>query len=507
MPADVKRAPVVALDVGTSSVRAALFSPASGRVVFRARAGGTRDGLASVDAEVLWREVVQVLDAVEDRLDGSGQAPVACGISAFWHSALLADPDGRPVGPVHLWSDPDPRFGRAAADLRRCVDARAAQNAVGAPIHPSFPAAKALALFADLGSAARARVRLLGFEDLLALRLFGRLEKSLSMASGTGLWQSDRTDWHAPLLAALGLGPERLAPVERASDETRLLAGPARARWPNLAAAPWRLPRGDGALSNLGLCAAGPAAGLTVGTSAALRVLDRPAGSEPLPRALFRYSLDAGRPLVGGALSDGGNLVAHMAAMAGVRPASVEAAAASLVPGAGDLLVLPGLWGERSPGWPDASSGGIVGLRAGSEPAAVVRAAMDAVGAGLAAVAEALDAAYGAPFALRVRAGGRAVARSGALAQIAADAIGLPLDIPAGAEESSALGAAAVALTGVGRSAPAPGRVLATFEPRPGGREVYRRIAERQAAVRAAGRDRSGHDGGQEAPGHGGDGA
>ncbi len=477
---------MLALDVGTSSVRALLVSPASGRVLFRVRAEAGRDGFARVDADTLWADVVRVLDAAEARLAALDAAPLGCGVSVFWHSALLADRDGRPLGPVHLWSDTDPRFARSAADLRARVDAERTRLAAGAPIHPSFPAGKALALLADAGSAGRGRVRLLGFEDLLALRLFGRLEKSLSMASATGLWDGARGDWHAAVLDALGLSPTALAAVETETGEPRLLAGEARRRWPRLARAPWRLPRGDGALSNAGLHASGDVAGLTVGTSSALRLLDRPlpAGGV-LPRALFRYLLDPGRPVVGGALSQGGNLIAHIAALAGVRPAAVDAEAAAPPLGAHGVVVMPGLWGERSPDWPDSGCGGVVGLRADTPPAAIVRAAMDSVGAGLAAVADALDEAYGRPFVRRVRAGGRALARSTALAQVAADAIGLPLDVALGAEESSALGAAALAAAGDGGMALAPARAVATFEPRAGGREAYRALGRRLAALRA----------------------
>lgn len=480
----MRRPVALALDVGTSSVRALLVSAASGRVIRRHRVGGTRDGLRAVASEALLAEVDAALDAVEADLARAGERPLACGISLFWHSALLLDAKLRPLGPVRLWSDADPRFAEAARRLRQRVDAQGVRDAVGAPIHPSFPGVKAHALLAELPRAERRGVCLAGFEDVLALRLFGRLEKSLSMASGTGLWDGRRGRWHEAMVRAVGLAPGAMPAVAAADEEARVLAGEAAARWPHLAGVPWRLPRGDGALSNLGLGATAAIAGLTVGTSAALRLLKPPPHAGDLPWALFRYALDRERPVVGGALSAGGNLVAHMAALVGVRPAAAEALVARLPVGAEGVLVLPGFWGERSPGWPDEARGGVVGLRADTAPAVVVRAAMDAVGAGLGAVADALDQAFGPQAVARVRAGGGAIARSPALAQIAADAIGRPLDIVAGAEESSALGAAQLALALAGAGTAPTGRVVATFEPAAGGRQAYRELARRQEAAR-----------------------
>ena len=65
-------------------------------------------------------------------------------------------------------------------------------------------------------------------------------------------------------------------------------------RWPALAAVPWLTARGDGALANLGSDCRDPSRrALTVGTSAALRVVTR---ERPrLARGLWCYLLDSDR--------------------------------------------------------------------------------------------------------------------------------------------------------------------------------------------------------------------
>ena len=126
------------------------------------------------------------------------------------------------------------------------------------------------------------------------------------MASGTGLWNDSARGWDPELVEALGLDVSRLPVV---SDEPlRRLRPELARRFPALADVPFFPAVGDGALANVGSGASGPSvAGLTVGTSGALRVLV-PAPVPAIPDVLFRYRLDARRVVVGGSLSTGGNL-------------------------------------------------------------------------------------------------------------------------------------------------------------------------------------------------------
>src|SRR5205807_6837358 len=90
--------------------------------------------------------------------------------------------------------------------------------------------------------------------------------------------------------------------------------------WPALADAVWWPALGDGACAVIGTgCAprpgpsrpggAGGRAALTVGTSAAVRVLVGAAERAARPAGLFAYLLDADRVVLGAARSNAGNLV------------------------------------------------------------------------------------------------------------------------------------------------------------------------------------------------------
>jgi gluconokinase len=134
------------------------------------------------------------------------------------------------------------------------------------------------------------------------------------------------------------------------------LIAPWAERWPVLARVPWYPAHGDGACSNIGSGCAGPdRIALNVGTSAALRVV-RPEGlgaHRATPSGLWRYRVDARRALVGGATSEGGNVLAwcRQTLALPADDGALERALAAVPPDGHGLTALPFLAGERSPGW------------------------------------------------------------------------------------------------------------------------------------------------------------
>ena len=91
---------VLALDVGSSSLRARAFDErareleGAARRAYEPRHG--RDGSAELDAEEL---VLATRAVLEEARQGAHDA---LAISCFWHSLLLLDAGGRPLTPVLL---------------------------------------------------------------------------------------------------------------------------------------------------------------------------------------------------------------------------------------------------------------------------------------------------------------------------------------------------------------------------------------------------------------------
>jgi gluconokinase len=242
-----------------------------------------------------------------------------------------------------------------------------------------------------------------------------------------------------------------LSPLVDLGPAGRLREGFAR-RWPALEGANWFPALGDGACANVGSGAIGPERiALTVGTSAAMRmILPRPPGEEwAVPPGLWAYRLDRCRAVLGGALSNGGNLLRWVWNTTGTRQDDAATKAAiALPPDSTGLTFLPFLAGERSPGWHDDATGVVAGLTLSTAPEDLIRAAMEAVAYRLADVYEALSP-LAAP-AHRIVVSGGAILGVPSWLQITADVLGQTLRAPAPDDETTARGVARMAAIGAG---------------------------------------------------------
>ncbi len=470
---------MLALDVGTSSVRSMLFDGAGrelpgGEVQLRYQPRVGAGGAAEVGVEALFELCTRTLDGAVRRARRVGEVE-AVGVSTFWHGLAAADARMRPLTPVILWSDT--RAGRQAERLRRELDQEAYRRRDGCPLHASYWPAKLAWLKAEEPALFGRARHWVSFCDLLYQRLFGELGTSASMASGTGLRRLQDGAWDLELLERLGVPPQRLPPP--AAEMSGLRTEFAR-RWPALARVPWLTAAGDGALANLGSgCVAESHRALTVGTSGALRTMTagRP---DRLAAGLWCYVLDERRHLVGGALSNGGNLYAWMVRVLAVRERGLEARLRRMAPAATGLTFLPLLAGERAPGWAAQASGAIGGLTQTTNADQIVRAGLEAVALRFARLDAALDESV--PGARMLVASGAALAASPVWAQIMADAIGKPLLL--GRQfEASARGAALFALERLGGSSERPPGRGRTFEPRPEAHRAYRASYLRQGRL------------------------
>ena len=415
-------ATVLALDVGSSSVRAQGFDERA-EPVDRLR----QERYDGRDPDEIVRLVRRVLAGGEP--DGT---------SCFGHSLLALDRHGRPLTELLGWRDT--RSAPAAEALRRRLDGDAVHRRTGQVIHPAFWPAKLAWLAETEAETFRRAARFVSFADYLR----GEPVTSLSLASGTGLLDLRTNDWDAELLDVLGLDPGRL---------------------PELADLPVWI---DGTCSNLGAgCTTRSRAALMVGTSGALRVLYET--EQPAPRpGLFLYRLEGKRVVEGGALSDGGNLYEWL----GKTLAASANGLGERGPAEHGLTFLPFLGGERSLGWDPDATGAVAGLTFETTAADIRQAALEGVGFRFAAIAERL------PEIEEIVATGGALLHDRAWLQIMADALGRPVTASR-VDEASLRGAAVAALERSGYEA-AEAPLGEVFEPRPERAEAYRSARRRQ---------------------------
>lgn len=443
----------LALDTGTSSVRATLYD-VEGREVETTEARVERgfcttpDGGSEVDAETAIEDVARAVDQSLALAADLAKHIEAVGVACFWHSLAGTNEDGRAVTPVFGWADT--RAADAADELRRRFDEQAWHARTGCRFHASYWPAKLLWLRKEHRDLYRKAARWMTFGELIGARFFGEIKTSVSMASGTGLFDVRACAWASDFLEELEISKEQLPLIAAPRQSFTKLTDEYARRWPRLRDAKWFPAIGDGAASNIGAsCVTRERVALMIGTSGAMRALWQGAPPRALPPALWCYRADEKRIVVGGALSDGGGLYDWMndALALSDDAEATERALAALEPDAHGLTVLPFWAGERSTGWSNNARGAITGLSMHTQPVEILRAGMEAVAYRFAGIARALDVF--APDAQVVASGGALLA-SPVWSQMIADVLGRAVKL-SGVREASSRGAALLALEAVGR--------------------------------------------------------
>jgi len=442
---------LLAIDIGTSGVRVALFDTngveiPGGSVRSNRLASGLTD-FSTTDARALLAEVVQTIDELyETRLSQIAIRLELIALSCFWHSLVGVDENGDPTTPVLGWADN--QASPAAAQLRSRLNEPATHSRTGCRLHPSYWPAKLLRLRNEEPEAFRATTRWLSFAEYLTLNLCGATAASVSMASGTGLLNLRTCEWDEELLAVLDVSLDNLPGIASAHT-TFGLTGEYASRWPQLRDARVSPAIGDGATNNIGAgCTSKEKVSLMIGTSGAMRVAFRGDPPPVIPPELWCYRVDRQRIILGGALSDGGGLHHWLrATLLNLDPESTEHELARMEPDAHGLTILPFWAGERSTGWNADARGAILGLSLQTGPIEVLRAAMEAVAYRFALIARVLEKyAPGAEIVVA----GNALRASPAWVQILADVLGRPLSLSEGVEASTR-GAALLALEAAGK--------------------------------------------------------
>lgn len=435
----------------------------------------TPDGGAEVDADKLAGLAIDCLDELHRQVSSAGHTVSAVGGSAFWHSFLGVDGAGKPTLPIlHLLDT------RCAPYVSRVADTHAR---TGCMPHSSYWPAKLLWLADNRAEQMKATARWLSFPEYLFQKLFGHAGASTSMLSATGLWNQNGNDYDAETLASLPIRRDQLPdPAGFDQPETELLA-PFAQDWPAFRGAKWFPALGDGACNNLGSgCTSRQRASLMVGTTGAMRLVVK-ADSIEVPRGLWCYRVDRKRFVIGGALSNGGEVFAW-AKRTLQLPKDQEARLEAAVPGSHLLTVLPFFSGERTPYWRGDLRAAITGLSFSTEPIDILRASLEAVSLGFAEIYRLLET-QGSE--LEVVASGGALLKSPSWTQMMADALGRP--VTACTEfETSCRGAALWAMerTGIIQNvAVLPASTGAVFEPNPEHREAYNRLRDAQHALYA----------------------
>ena len=403
---------VAGIDSSTQSCKIVVCEADTGAVVREARAPHP-DG-TEVHPDAWWEALTQAADGLLEGVE-------AVAVAGQQHGMVTVDDQGEVLRPALLWNDT--RSAGSAADLvTELGGAQAWADAVGTVPTASLTAAK-LRWFAEHepGTASRARGVMLP-HDWLTWKLSGSEQPTTDRgdASGTGYWDPASNTYRPDLLEhAFGRQldlPRVASPAEavgRTPEGARVAPG-----------------TGDNMGSALGLGLRPGDAVVSLGTSGTVFAVGDHPSHDP-KGAICGYADATGRYLPLVCTLNAARVLDATAAMLGTDLAGLDRWATGAEPGAGGIVLLPYLDGERTPELPGAAGSLHHLTRDNMRPENIARAAVEGMLLGLADGLAALTDS-GIPVDRVQLAGG--AARSEAVRAAAPAVLGARVEVPPPAE-------------------------------------------------------------------------
>lgn len=449
---------LLAIDVGTSACKVAVFEP-GGRVLSDCAKEYPvlypAQGWAEQDPDDWWRAVCE---GIRECLEKSGTDPhriAGIGIDGQSWSCIPIDGDGKVLCNTPIWMD------TRAASICEKVNAEIGVEKIfelsGNPFQPSYTTPKILWFQEKMPQVYEKASRFLQSNSFIVFRLTGVTSQDVSQGYGLHVFNIAKREYSAPMCRALGIDEEKLPQIHECYDVVGKVTASAAAQTGLCEGIPVVAGGLDAACGTLGagVCRpgqtqeqGGQAGGMSI-------CLDRPEGNKAL---ILSPHVVPGLWLLQGGTVGGGASMRWLAKELGepelIRSLEtgesqlklLDDLAAAVPAGSDGVIFLPYLAGERSPVWDVNAKGVFFGLTFDKTRAHFFRALLEGAAYALnhnLRVAE--DSGVGVETLYAM--GGAANSRL--WTQIKADVTGKKIYVP-GSDHATTLGAAILAGVGVG---------------------------------------------------------
>lgn len=384
---------MLGLDIGTSATKALLLS-ADGDIWAAESPHDLlcpRPGWAEQDPVQWWHASLDAMKKVLRIARRRASDITAVGLSGQMHGSVFLGDSPRPLRPAILWNDQ--RTGEQCRRIEQTVGGREALVAlVSNPALTGFTAPKILWMM-EHEPKRYAKVRhILLPKDYIRFCLTGQYVTDVADASGTLLLDVKARGWCSDLISRLGIDGNLLPAVMESTDISGGVSAPVAALTGLRADTPVVAGAGDQAAGAVGAGVVSPGIlSATIGTSGVIFAASDKPLTDPHGRIhTMCHAIKNTWCLFGCMLSAGGSYqwMRRMLESALPRTAKISydrlnAMAASVPPGAENLLFLPYLTGERCPHADPHARGCFIGLTPSHRAAHMVRAVMEGVTMGM----------------------------------------------------------------------------------------------------------------------------
>jgi xylulokinase len=455
---------ILAHDLGTSGNKVTLFSldgKLGASCLYEYPTRYPKQNWVEQDPDDFWKAVClstrRLLE--ENRLSGGDVAAVC--FSGQMMGCLLVDAEGKPLRPMIIWADT--RAGTQEAEMEQKLGMDYVYRTTGHRISASYSAAKLLWVRDNEDGVYRRSYKMLHAKDYIIYKLTGNFVTDYSDASGTNLFDLVKKTWDKNILDTLGISPDLLPDAHPSTDNAGGIRAEAAREIGLLEGTPVIIGGGDGSCACVGAGVVSEGSAYNVlGSSSWISLASATPVYDPELRTFTWVHLDPALYTPCGTMQAAGysynwykntlcgGEIAEAAKTSENPYRLIDEGARNAAPGAGGLLYLPYLLGERSPRWNHEARGAMVGLSITTAKGDISRAVLEGVGFNLKIILRILEqgaAAKGGIDKVIMIGGG---AKGAVWLQILADIWQKPLVVPAYTEEATSLGAAVCGGVGIG---------------------------------------------------------
>ncbi len=205
------------IDIGTTSLKAAVFGEDGSRLGFRSvdytLSTDPATGFIEFDAE----EYVRACTGAIDGLVGECGSPDALSVDTQGETLILADASGTPLCPAVVWLDN--RASAEAEDIRAAFGNRRIYEATGQPeMTAGWPAAKLLWFRRNRPDVFAKTEKIFLLEDWILYRLTGRFVTEPTIQSSSVYFDINTRSWWPEMLGFIGVRESMLPRICRSME-------------------------------------------------------------------------------------------------------------------------------------------------------------------------------------------------------------------------------------------------------------------------------------------------
>ena len=416
------------------------------------------NGWAEQDARDYWKAFCKASKRIIDVSGVPAKEIAAVSFSGQMMAALPVDKNGNPLRRSIIWADLRSEY--QAGKISEKISPDRVYRITGHRLSASYSASKILWIRENEPEVYSKCYKFIHAKDFVVLKLTGKFITDFSDASGMNLLDIEKMQWSKEMLEVTDIDINKLPDIvesvqvvgvveKDASNECGLLEGTAVV-----------IGGGDGACATAGagVVARGESY-IYLGTSTWMGISDIHPLIDPKKRTFTFCHFKRGLYFAAGTMQTGGgaygwfkNAVCEYESEKAKENKQdvyeiLNSKASNIKPGAGGLIFLPYLMGERSPLWDPKARGAFVGLTVRHSKEHMVRSVLEGVAFNMRIIVEAFKEQGTKTEMIRMIGGG---AKSSLWRSIFSDVIGVKIAKLNLIEEATSFGAAIAGGVGVG---------------------------------------------------------